>query len=633
MAKKLTNDEFVKRANIIHNNFYSYPEKYVNGRQKIRIICPIHGDFYQTPKAHLNKQGCPICAKVDKYPQKVKDFLRKAKNKFHDKYSFPYIENEYVDNKSKITVHCNDCNNEYKKAVLDFLRSDDGGCQVCRYNKKWLKSFDDINNVYHLHDLIPFKGLIDVNPRKNNTVSFNCEKHGIFTVKAYTALNSKCECPKCKGKIADITKRVSFDDFDEKIKEKYGDSVKPIKLTFVNMNTPMKFICNTCGSIFKRTPSSILYENYKNVCPICSQKEQTIERTKTNEDFIKDAINLYGKNAYSFDKLNYIKSSETVTIKCNTCGRYFTIEANSFLQGHGCPYHNHVSSLMEKELADFIKTLYKGKIFQNDRTVLEGKELDIYIPDKSLAFEFDGLYWHNELIKDEKYHLDKTICCENKGIRLIHIFEDEWLTKKDIWLSMISNIFGLTNNKIYARKCIIKDVDAKEAVNFLNNNHLQGWCPSSIKIGLYYNEELVSLMTFGKSRHFVGNGKAEYELVRFCNKLNTNVIGGASKLFHYFIKTYNPNEIISFADRRWSNGNLYDVLQFNLYNISKPNYYYVIGSKRYNRFNFRKSILVKKYNCPLDMSEHDFCKSQKWYRIYDCGCLCYKWLNKSNLKN
>ena len=132
-------------------------------------------------------------------------------------------------------------------------------------------------------------------------------------------------------------------------------------------------------------------------------------------------------------------------------------------------------------------------------------------------------------------------------------------------------------------------------------------------------------MTFGKSRHFIGNGKTEWELLRFCNKINTNIVGGASKLLKFFIKKYNPNNIVTYADRRWSCGNLYDKIGFVQYNISRPNYYYVIGQKRYYRFNFRKSILVKKYGCPNNLSEHEFCLSKKWYRIYDCGCLCYIW--------
>ena len=118
---------------------------------------------------------------------------------------------------------------------------------------------------------------------------------------------------------------------------------------------------------------------------------------------------------------------------------------------------------------------------------------------------------------------------------------------------------------------------------------------------------------------------SKYELLRFCNKLNTTVIGGASKLFNYFIKKYDPESIVSYADRRWSQGNLYEKLGFQLYNESKPNYYYVIKNKRVYRFNFRKDQLIKKYNCPPNISEKQFCLEQRWYRIYDCGCLCYLW--------
>ena len=134
-------------------------------------------------------------------------------------------------------------------------------------------------------------------------------------------------------------------------------------------------------------------------------------------------------------------------------------------------------------------------------------------------------------------------------------------------------------------------------------------------------------MTFGNKRISLGSKSKEneYELLRFCSKKNYNIPGAAQKLFSHFIKIHNPNTIISYADRRWSNGKLYNKIGFIKYNESQPNYYYVIGNKRYYRFNFRKSILVKKYNCPENMTEHDFCLSQKWYRIYDCGCLCYKW--------
>ena len=261
------------------------------------------------------------------------------------------------------------------------------------------------------------------------------------------------------------------------------------------------------------------------------------------------------------------------------------------------------------------------------------QSLDIYLPEKKIAFEFDGLYWHNEINKpDKNYHLNKTEECSKKDIQLIHIFEDEWIYKQDIVKSRIKSLLNTSTNKIYARKCIIKEITNKESRTFCDNNHLQGGINSNLSFGLYYDNELVSVMTFGKLRKNLGSKTKEgyYELLRFCNKLDSNVIGGASKLLKHFINAYNPQEIISYADRRWSKGNMYEKLGFTFSHNSQPNYYYVFGNTKKNRFNFRKDILIKKYNCPKNMSEHEFCLSQKWYRIYDCGTLVYKWKKETD---
>ena len=175
---------------------------------------------------------------------------------------------------------------------------------------------------------------------------------------------------------------------------------------------------------------------------------------------------------------------------------------------------------------------------QNDKHLIYPYELDIFSPKYNIAIEYDGLYWHNEKNVDMNYHLMKTELCENKGIQLIHIFEDEWTDKQDIVKSRLKSIFGVIDNRIYARKCEIKEVSHNESKLFLEKNHIQGNVNSKYRYGLYYNNELVSLMTFGNMRKSLGSKTKNecYELLRFCNKLNTSVIGGASKLFKHFIK-------------------------------------------------------------------------------------------------
>jgi hypothetical protein len=214
--------------------------------------------------------------------------------------------------------------------------------------------------------------------------------------------------------------------------------------------------------------------------------------------------------------------------------------------------------------------------------------------------------------------------CIEKNIQLIHIWEDDWIFKNEIVKSMVLNKLGKTTNKIYARNCEIKELNNKLVKEFLDTNHIQGFSTSSIKVGLYYENELVSLMTFGKKRKFMNlkSEEGEFELLRFCNKLNTNVIGGASRLFSYFIKNYSFTEITTYADRSHSNGNLYKQLGFDFVGKTKPNYYYIINNKRKYRFGFRKDILVKEGFDP-NKTECEIMLDRGIYKIFNSGNLKY----------
>ena len=284
------------------------------------------------------------------------------------------------------------------------------------------------------------------------------------------------------------------------------------------------------------------------------------------------------------------------------------------------------TSMSEKYFLELF--INEKNILSNIRNIIKPLELDIYIPELKLAFEFNGLYWHSEVNKENDYHLNKTELCEQQGIQLIHIWEDDWLYNQDIIKSMISNKLGKTPNKIFARKTIIKEIsDNKLVREFLDKNHIQGFVGSKVKIGLFYENELVSLMTFGNRRLAMGKkstNAGEYELLRFCNKLNTNVIGGASKLFKYFIKDYSPKEITTYADRSISKGQLYNTLGFTFDGKTDPNYYYIIDGIRHHRFNFRKDKLVKE-GFDANKTEHDIMLERKIYRIYDSGNLKFIW--------
>lgn len=555
----MTKDEFIEEAKAIYGDKYDYSNvEFRTKKDKVAIICPIHGVFYKSVEKHLySKQGCPECSGRKRYT--TEEFLKKIKTLPNvNELSFENVE--YINTKTKIKIYCHhkdengNEHGEFEITPLHFL----GGerCPKCRYIKSAQgkrRSVDEVkalasevhNNKYDYSLITEYK---------NDRIKYPiiCPIHGIFYQTFNNHIKGKQGCPKCGIEKSSSSKIILFDEF-------------------------------------------------------------------------KERANAIHEGKYEYVKDSYISLSRKVKIICPIHGEFSQVAGNHIM-GQGCPKCGNYESKGEKEIYEYICSLIGEENVKNRyKGAINGKyELDIYIPSKNLAIEYNGLYWHSEIMRDRFYHLDKTNECNTRGIKLVHIFEDEWLEKQNIVKSMLDDILKQDKRNIDAKKCNIKEITTQEAKNFLNINHIKGYCNSKYRLGLYYNDELISVMTFDKSKHFVG-GNYKIELLRFANKLNTNVIGGASKLFSYFIKMMPCNEIVSYADKRWPQDKFFNTLGFKKYNDLKSNYYYIIGRKRISRFNLRKSVLVNKYGCPQDMTEREFCLKQKWYRIYDCGCICYIW--------
>jgi len=228
--------------------------------------------------------------------------------------------------------------------------------------------------------------------------------------------------------------------------------------------------------------------------------------------------------------------------------------------------------------------------------------------------------------KDEKYHLNKTNRCNAEGYRLIHIFEDEWTNKQQIVKSRLKTILGVIHRSIYARKCEVREIDNKTKDQFLEHYHIQGKDLSSTRLGLFYKNRLVAVMTFGKRRF---DDKEGFELIRYVTVANFNIVGGAGKLLAYFRKSHENDNIISYADKRWSIGNLYKQLGFNLIRESAPNYFYINMCEdmmiRHSRMGFQKHKLkgvLKDFD--ENMTEIENMRNNGYTRIFDCGTLVYE---------
>ena len=594
-------NKFLEKTKIVHGNRYNYSNVVYRGnKNKVKIICSEHGEFEQTPDKHINsKQGCPQCAGNIRLSSN--DFIKKSKEIHGDKYDYSKVI--YTNNNSEVEIICPE-HGVFKQVAKVHMNG--SNCPMCYGRDK--KNIDIINIFKKIHNNNYDYSLIEYT-KTTKKLKIICPEHGVFE-QTFNTHKKGHGCPKCVG----LNK--SNEEFILEAKEIHGNKYDYSNVEYVNSTVKINIICPIHGN-FKQTPSAHLQGSG---CPKCKGLSITEKKTKTTEEFILEAKEIHG-DKYDYSNVEYIGTKKYIKILCSEHGSFEQVP-DSHLQGCGCPKCGLKFDKPETELKDFISSL-NIEIISNSKKIISPLELDIYIPEHNIAIEYNGLYWHSELYKPSNYHLNKTKLCETQGIQLIHIFDDEWQYKKDIVKSRLKNILGLTPNKIYARKCIIKEVGTKDSKIFLDNNHIQGNVNSSIRLGLYYKDELVSLMTFGKGRVAMGGNSNEFELTRFCNKLDTTVIGGADKLLQYFIKIYKPKEIISYADRRWSQGSLYEKLKFTKTHESNPNYWYIFGNKRKYRFGYRKSILIKQ-GYDNNKSEHEIMLERKIYRIYDCGTIVYK---------
>lgn len=404
-----------------------------------------------------------------------------------------------------------------------------------------------------------------------NVKNTNLKKFGGISPMSSTSVRKKIEQTNInRYGVSNIFEKKDF--IQNKIKEKYGDE----KIT----RTPF----------FKK----ILEEKYE-------EKYKNKEITKNGEKILYLCSVCKTTSKHNYNTFNY-RNKNNINL-CKKCVPDY-------------------QSMIENELELFLKTL-NIKYKKHDRKVIKPKELDFLIPESKYAIEINGLYFHSDIFLKNNYHQNKWNRCTDIGISLLQIWEDEWKFKKEIILSIIKNKFKKDINKIYARNCIIKEIDNSIYKNFVEKNHIQGYTPSKIKIGLFYKEELVEVMSFSLNRKVTGSkykSEGEYEMIRLCTKLNNVVIGGSEKLLKYFEKTYTPKKITSYSDIRFFNGDIYNKMGFEFEKITKPNYFYVkLGTTiRLNRFNFRKDILVKKGFDP-NKTEKEIMKENKFIRVYDAG--------------
>lgn len=299
--------------------------------------------------------------------------------------------------------------------------------------------------------------------------------------------------------------------------------------------------------------------------------------------------------------------------------RKLSIEAiANYADSKGCPSCSNNVSKGELELLDFVKKY--SKPIARDRITLKTHEIDIVIPEKNIGIQYCDIYWHCEIYKkDTNYHRNKMKEANKKGYRLITIFEDEWIHRKSQVQGFLMSVFGI-GQKIYARKCTVKEIEKEAAKRFIEEYHIQGKTSMRYAFGLFYNEELLGVISFDK-HHRKNDSRNEIVLNRLCFKSGINVVGGSSKLLNHAIRVLNKeySKIVSWSDNRWSEGNVYKQLGFTKEEELRQDYSYVKLGKdtRTAKQSMKKSNLKKMGG--VGSTERDMAQSLGYYRIWDCG--------------
>jgi len=531
--------------------------------------------------------------------------------------------------------------------------------------------------------------------RSADPIEVLCPEHGPFFPRANNHVNLKSECPACKG-CAPTTLEV----FLKRSKESHGDTYDYSRVIYLGVQKKVEIICPQHGPFWQ-----IPMDHQKGRgCAICGISKASNKTRLTQQEFISRARLVHG-DKYDYSKAEYLNSQSPITIICPEHGEFSQIanyhlngngciqcagtavvtreefihrsseahlgkytygaflglrrkveiicpEHGLFLQigrdhinGHGCPQcaSERSSSEHEIEVAEWL--LQQGiETIRNDRTVLEGLELDIYSPTHRIAIEFNGAFWHTDTkLTHARIHEHKANVAEKAGIRLITIWDFDWLRHRPLVERMLRNAFNLSEAPaVYARKCTVLTVPPVKANRFYDEHHIQkSVYAASVHLGLYYEGELQACMSFGKSgsRRLPGE-TSSWELVRFAAA--GRVPGAASRLFTHFQRSHNPSIVWSFSDRQHFTGSVYPLLGFIEDGRLKADYRVAhqppLGRIWHKSAWQRKNIPDRLKELGLDLSfdptldprtEKEMEALAKVHRIMDSGKVRWKWTKQS----
>jgi hypothetical protein len=530
------------------------------------------------------------------------EFLKRAENVHGDKYEYSKVV--FVKMSDMLTIICPIHGAFDQRASVHI--NDGCGCPRCGKLNRGVKITTDqfVDAARAIHgDKYVYTNTEYVNAHTD--VVIDCREHGAFFQRPDAHVHQKQGCRQCG-----YGNRVNplCGEYVGLAVQKWGDRYDYSETEYVDKGTKIVYVCGEHGKV-EQSP----HLHLRSGCPYCNGRGISRHTVQT---FVNIAGKVHG-DVYDYSRVKLNRITDYVDIVCVKHGVFVQRANNHVHLGNGCPKCVGSVSVAEKEVLAYIRGIYSGVVEENDRVVLLGKEMDVYVPGRGFGVEYHGMYWHMETIVGRRHHYDKANLADAAGIQLVQVYEDEWRDKRGIVESKLKNLLGLSSRRIMARKCVVGRLGSGEKSEFLDRTHIQGRDGSTVAYGLYFGDELVSCMSFGRSRF---NKGFRYELIRCSSLQDTVVVGGAARLLSVFRKE-NVGSIISYADRRWSCGNLYKKLGFRLDGLTKPSFsYYHLGEKKiYSRLKFQKHKLSGMPGYSPDLKEYEIMQLNGYDRIWDAG--------------
>lgn len=601
MVKRLTPDEVLARCRRVHEDKYEYDlATFVSTSKPMRVICRTHGEFLQTPSNHFGGKGCPVCSGVPRYTSE--SFIAQARCVHPNLYQ--YDKTVYVKSTEKIIITCPE-HGDFLQIPAQHLAG--SGCPSCGGTKR-LTQTEFLSRASAVHGAS--YDLSKVSYLNNSTpVEIVCPTHGSFFPTPSNFLSGK-GCSRCAGNM-----KLSTEQFIEKAMAVHG-GYSYEHTVYQGAKVKVAITCPDHG-IFLQVANTHLNGSG---CPYCKKDLAAKRLAKSQDDFMAECIDTHG-DRYDYRYTIYVDDREKIVVGCKDHG-YFQQQAGKHIAGQGCPSCSHSGpSSGQLEVYEFISG-YTPAVLEH---TIPGTSyrIDIFLPELNIGIEYNGLIWHSSKMLDNPLKdAERYTAAQDTGIRLLTVFEDEWLHKKEAVKRTLMSAIGCLP-RVYARDTELVEITNEAASIFYGDHHMIGpRARSAVNLGLSYRGALVACMSFDTLRSIRGSSSPRHmELVRYASSLT--VVGGASKLFKYFLSLDLVDRVTSYSDNRLFSGRMYEKLGFQWVHDVRPDYWYTTGRPTFGRKHkagFQKTKLVKMFpGCDLSKSEREICYEAGLYRIYDCG--------------